>query len=263
MTAVAVAAVAAERRKATTLPGVLVGLAVMVLGPMAIVGVNLGYTRSALQEGSTDPSLGDVIDLAMVGAPIGTVGAVVIGVLVAASEYTRARAEVGGGAQITTTLLAVSGRTTTLAAKIAVTIALVGIAGVVSVAAGVAVASAGLGDLATVPATLEALLPRLGGALLFWSMSALMALAIGLLARNALIPLILLVGNSSVVSVSMLLSMATDVAFYLPDVAGIRLLGSANVVDGALEPTLGGFVMAGWTAAALVAAAVVLKRRDA
>lgn len=103
------------------------------------------------------------------------------------------------------------------------------------------------------------------GAAVYAILTALIALAITVLTRSGVVPLIVLVANGSVVSISFLLSKVTPLARYLPDLAGMRMIadGDRMAVEDALAPLPGGLVMAAWTAALLAVAAVVLSRRDA
>ena len=93
----------------------------------------------------------------------------------------------------------------------------------------------------------------------------LIAFAITVLARSGIIPLIILIANSSVVSVSLLLTNLTPAAHWLPDMAGRNLFGfpADSVVPGGLDPTPGAIVMAGWALALLIVAGIVFRRRDA
>ncbi|MGW6275864.1 hypothetical protein [Kribbella sp. NPDC055071] len=93
-------------------------------------------------------------------------------------------------------------------------------------------------------------------------MSGLIGLAVTVMIRNGLVPLIVMIVNSSVVSVSLLLSKLTPLALWLPDMAGRRLFGPSQI-GGGLGAVPGGFVMAGWALAFCAAAAVVFAPRDA
>ncbi|GGM87232.1 hypothetical protein ACFFX1_05895 [Dactylosporangium sucinum] len=75
----------------------------------------------------------------------------------------------------------------------------------------------------------------------------------------------MLIANSSLVSVSYLLSRVTALARFLPDLAGIRLFAreSFAAFDDALDPLIGGLIMAAWTLGLLAVSAVVFTRRDA
>ncbi|PZF80712.1 ABC transporter permease [Jiangella anatolica] len=237
------AAVAAELRKALTLPAALAGLAVAVLAPaaLAVLYAAQGTAGSAAQA-------------ALDAAPMVTIGAIVLGVVAVSSEY-------GGGRQIAGTLAAMPRRRTVLAAK-AATVAVL-IAAAAAVAFPVALLAARLvGGTGPAP---DDVVGRAAGTGVYAVLIGLIALAITTLTRNGIVPLIVLIANGSVVSVSFLLSLATPLALYLPDLAGMRMLAGDDriAIDDALAPLPGGLVMAAWTAALLAVAAVVLGRRDA
>ena len=93
----------------------------------------------------------------------------------------------------------------------------------------------------------------------------LIALAVTVFARSGVIPLIVLIANSSVVSLSFLLLQVTPLARFLPDLAGIRLFAreSFAAFDDVLDPLTGGLVMGAWALGLLLVSAVVFTRRDA
>jgi hypothetical protein len=252
----------AELRKAATLPAVWIGLAVALLGSIAVTVLNSLAVGRALADGRTGAvSFTSPFDTAFAIMPLGTVGAVVIGVVVFSSEYTANNADAGGGRQVLTTLIATPQRLPVLCAKAGTMLLFVlGIAAVtMPITAGVAHViidrpeTVGLG---------EAVLRCLGGTL-YWELSGLMAFAITVLLRNGIIPLIVLILNSSVVSVSFLLTKLTALAFWLPDIAGRRLFGDVPTVDGGPGAVPGGIAMTLWALALCGVAGLVFARRDA
>jgi hypothetical protein len=94
-------------------------------------------------------------------------------------------------------------------------------------------------------------------------LTALLAYGITLLTRSGVLPLSVLILNTSVVSVSFLLSRAVPAAGYLPDLAGAHMF--VRRIDSPVDiaPATGGLVMAGWVLAVLSAAVFVFRRRDA
>lgn len=240
-------AVAAELRKAATLPSMLAALAVAVLGPVAL---------AALNATSADSPADSPAEAALSAAPFLTVGAIVLGVVAAGSEY-------GGGRQIATTLAAMPRRVTMLAAKAAAVGLLVALAAAVALPAALLVARLVAGaDAGPAP---NDVLGRAAGAGVYAILTALLTLAITVLTRSGVVPLIVLIANGSVVSVSFLLYKVTSLARYLPDLAGMRMVAGDQLtsIEDALGPLTGGLVMAGWAAALLAVAAAVLVRRDA
>lgn len=258
-------AFSAELRKAGTLPGVWVGMAVMVIASTALTAYNASMVRNALAGGRPeDTAFGSAVDSAFAAVPIGTVGAVVVGVLVIGSEYTANSPDAGGGRQITTTLTVIPHRVRALAAKAIVVTLLVVAAAAVTLTGTVALAALIIGDHATEVVPVDTALARSGGTTLYWLLTALIAFAITVLARSAVIPLLILIVNSSLVSVSLLLTNLTPLAHWLPDMAGRRLFGlpEESIVPGGLDVIPGAIVMGVWTLSLLSVAAIVFRRRD-
>ncbi|WP_017586790.1 hypothetical protein [Nocardiopsis ganjiahuensis] len=261
--------VAAETRKAATLPAVFAGLAVAVLGSLAVTLLNSVSVRNAAASGNLERVVStSPVETVFAALPLGTVGAVVLGVVAMSSEYTANSDDAGGGRQITATLTAAPGRLSVLSAKALVTVALVAVSAAVTLPAGLFLARAVIGDAAAEAAAPGDVAARALGAFVYWSLTALIALALTALARSGIVPMVLLITNSSLVSFSLLLSNVTPLARYLPDLAGTGLfLGddadSYTAFDLVLDPLPGGLVMAAWAAALLAVAALVLHRRDA
>lgn len=258
-------ALTAELHKAATLPAVWAGIAVALLGSLGITLLNALTTRSAIAGGRAHELVADTstFETAYAAVPLGTVGAVVIGVVLMSSEYVAASPEAGGGRQLTTTLSALPQRLTVLAAKAVTVAALVTATAAVTIPACVALARGILGDGGHETVTGQEALLRSGGAALYWALTGLIALAITALARSGIIPLVVLVTNSALVSISLLLTNITPLAHWLPDMAGRRLFGGIDTVDGGLDALPGGLVMGAWTVALLTVAGIVFARRDA
>lgn len=251
----------AELRKTVTLPAARVALAVTVLGTAGITLLNaLNTVRDGQPVADTSP--GDVVFSAV---PLGTVGAIILGVVLISSEYTANSADAGGGRQITATLAAVPRRLAVLAAKAVTFVLLVWVTAAVTIAACLALAYLVIGDTATGPEDPGEMIARTFGTALYWALTGLIALAVTILTRSGIVPLIVLIANSSLVSISLLLSKLTPLARYLPDLAGIRLVAAGDyiAVNDPLDPLTGGLVMAAWAVALLAVSAVVFSRRDA
>ncbi|RMI45200.1 ABC transporter permease [Streptomyces triticirhizae] len=252
-------AVGGEFLKAASLPATWATLGLTFLGTLGVV------LMSARREARLDPGAGaSPADLAFDAAPLGVVGAVVLGVLAVSGEYRTNSPGAGGGRQLTTTLVAVPRRSAVLAAKAVVLVALVAAGAAVTLAASLTLARPALGDAAGAHEP-GALVGRAVGVALYWALMALLALAVTVLARGPVLPLVWFLVNGSVVSFSALLAKVTPVARLLPDLAGLRLFADASsiAVDDPLAPLPGGLVMAAWAAALLGVAAFVLHRRDA
>ncbi|GAB3812713.1 hypothetical protein [Micromonospora zhanjiangensis] len=254
----------AELRKAATLPATYAALAVAVAGSLAITLVNSISVRNALASGRADlVGYTSWVEAAFSALPLGTVGAVVLGVVAISSEYTSNSGDAGGGRQITSTLTACPRRLRLLLAKASVVVLLVVGSAVVSIPGSLVAAYAVVGTAGGPTAPPGQIAARAVGATVYWALTALIALAVTVLTRNGIAPLIVLIVDNSLVSFSLLLSYLTPLAHYLPDLAGIRLFGDNPVLADALAPLTGGLVMAAWTVGLLAVAAVVLHRRDA
>ena len=255
----------AELRKAALLPAVWAAVLAAFAGSVLIALLNSFSARTAIASGRSEQlGLTSPFELGYAAIPlVGTVGAVVLGVVVIGSEYTANSADAGGGRQITATLAAAPHRVRLLSAK-ALTVA----AAVVATAAAAIPTSVGVARLVmggTAPETVSAeeALHRFLGAALYWTLMGLIAFAVTVLTRSGTIPLIVLTVNSSLVSFSLLLTRLTPLAHWLPDTAGRRLFGEWAAVEGGLDTGPGALVMAAWTLGMLVVAAAVFSRRDA
>lgn len=260
--------VRAELGKALTLPATWAGVGVAAGGSLALTLLNASIVQRAMQAGRVEDYVSSSpVETAFAAMPLGTVGAVVIGVVVMSSEYASGSAEVGGGRQIGATLTAMPRRGRLLAAKAAVVAALVvGVAAVTLPAAiGLArlVLRAGAVDGAVETVGVGDAVLRCAGGTLYWVLTGVLALAITALARSGIVPLLVLVVNSSIVSVSLLLTHVTPLAYWLPDLAGMRLFGGVEVDPGGLDALPGALVMAAWAFGVLLVGALVLRRRDA
>lgn len=191
---------------------------------------------------------------------VGVLGAIILGVAGIGSEYTTEGEESAGGRQITTTLTAIPSRTRLLLAK---TVAVI-IATVVLAVAAIAVVFGTVHLLLGTDApTLDGqALARMGGAVTYWVLMALLGFGLTVLTRNGIIPMAILVANSSAVTVTYLLAQSFPAANYLPDLAGMRMFTTVRTgVE--IAPLTGGLIMTAWVAALLIAAGVVFSRRDA
>lgn len=255
---------AAELRKAVTLPASWVAVAVTLFASAGITVLNAVAARTAPGSGVPESrDLFSAFETAYAAAPLGTVGAVVLGVVVMSSEYAANSTDAGSGRQITATLAASPRRTGLLVAKALTVVLLVALTAAATIPTCVGVARLVIG--AGLPETVslhDALLRSLGAAL-YWTLTGLIALAITTLARSGIVPLVVLIANSSVVSFSLLLTNVTPLAHWLPDLAGRRLFVGMPTVDGGLDTGPGAIVMGAWTLALLAVAGVVFTRRDA
>jgi ABC-type transport system involved in multi-copper enzyme maturation permease subunit len=248
--------VRSEALKLRTLPSVLVTCLAT-----AAVTIGLGYLSgwSVGQALDTDPSMlvGDVSPegMGLDAASYGQAGMVVLGVLAVSGEYA--------GGQIRTSLIAVPGRLRLLAAKAAALVGAALLMALVTVPVSFAATQAGLGEhglpWSEVP---DGPVPGLlAGAVLYWVLLALLAAGVTVLVRNAVVPLVGLI--SLVLALSYFLSLATDLADFLPDRAGARMFQEGIGYAYEFTAVQGGAVMLAWVVAVGLAAAFAFTRRDA
>ncbi|MEU4241815.1 ABC transporter permease [Actinoplanes sp. NPDC026619] len=257
--------VAAELRKTATLPGSFGAAAVAVLGTLGITIINALSVRGALRAGQPDRvAYTSPAEAVFSAVPLITVGAVILGVIVISSEYTANSPDAGGSRQITTTLAATPHRLTVIAAKVAALTVHILVTAAITIPACLTVAHLVIGTPFAADA-LGSTVARAAGAALYWTLTGLVALAITVLTRSGIIPLIVGIVNSSLVSASVLLTHVTSLAYYLPDLAGMRLIADdqLGMFEEALDPLTGALVMAAWALGFLAFSAVVFIRRDA
>ncbi|MEV4543310.1 hypothetical protein [Micromonospora echinaurantiaca] len=257
--------VIAEFRKLLGLPAALVAIAISVLGTLGFAALSAISMRAALKRGDTarftdQTTAGAGLDL----LPVGAVGAIVLGVVIISSEYTSNRDDAGGGRQISTTLTSTPRRSALLAAKVTVVTVTTGALAAFTVSGAIMVSHTLLGEYGH---PLGDLVDRIGwrvvGSVVYLVLTALLACAVTVLTRSGVIPLAFLIANTSLVSVSLLLTRVTGLARYLPDVAGAQMVSANYPAQDMLGPIAGGLVMAAWTVVMLAVAAVVFTRRDA
>lgn len=240
-------AVRAELSKLATLPFVWLAFAAGLLVPTVIAVIT-----SLTSEPGRDTGFSELA--------VGVLGAIILGITAIGSEYTTEGEESAGGRQITTTLTAVPGRLRVLLAKAAAVVLATILLALLAIGAVFAVLHLLLG--ADAPAVDVDGATRMAGAVAYWVLMALLGFGLTVLTRNGIIPMAILVANSSAVTVTYLLAVNIAAANYLPDVAGMRMFTTVDTgVD--VAPLAGGLIMAAWVAVILVASGVVFSRRDA
>ncbi len=249
-----VSSVRAELRKLLGLPTARVGLVLGALIAPLIVLLNASYTRRGIADGT----ITDTSDLGLQDLGIGLIGPMILGVVVMSSEYTSTGEDAPGARQLTATLTAVPDRLRLLAAKATALVLVVAAQAVVTATATLALTQVLHGEHVPAPAP-----ARVGAAILYWVLIALLAYAITLITRNGIVPLTLLIINSTVVSVSYLLTKVTDVAAYLPDIVGAHMFIRSADFPVEIAPVTAGLVMTAWVAGLLAVGAVLFHRRDA
>ncbi|MEU4692568.1 hypothetical protein [Actinoplanes sp. NPDC023714] len=244
----------AELRKLLGLPTAWIGIVLGLLAAPALVVLNASAARSAVAEGLTqDPS-----DIGFQYLGIGLLGAMILGVVVVSSEYTPTGDDTPGARQMSATLLAAPRRIRLLTAKGIALSLVTGVQGTITAAATLVLTEQVHGSLVPAPTP-----GRVAAAVLYWVLIGLLASAITLLTRNGIVTLAVLVVNSTVVSLSYLLTKVTPWAAYLPDIVGAHMFLRSIDVPVEIGPVTAGAVMTTWVAGLLAIAAVLFRRRDA
>ena len=187
-------------------------------------------------------------------------GAIILGVAAIGSEYTAEGEESAGSRQITTTLTAIPSRVRLLLAKVIAVAIATAVLATVAITLVFTTVHLLLGPDA--PALDGDTFVRAGGAVIYWVLMALLGFGLTVLTRNGIIPMAVLVANSSAVTVTYLLAQSIPAANYLPDLAGMRMFTTVST-SVEIAPLTGGLVMATWVVALLIAAGAVFTRRDA
>jgi hypothetical protein len=211
--------------------------------PAVWIAAVLGLLMPPLLVVLTGRNLPDTSDTGFVELTVGVLGPLVLGTVAAGSEYR--------GRQIRTSLLCVPSRLRLLAAKtgaVALTVAATALvsAVVTLVVAGVPIAGT-----------------RVAGVVVYWVLDALLAFGATLLFRSGVLPLTVMIVNTTAVSFTYLLTKVTPLAAYLPDMAGAHMFIHDMHTPDELAPLTAGLVMAAWVAALLAVAGYVFHRRDA
>ncbi|MGA3603077.1 ABC transporter permease [Lysinibacillus agricola] len=241
----------AELSKLFSLPGIWLAFLIGAFAPAVIAALDSTAQKEKIIAGvSTRLS-----EVGYIGLGLGVQGVIILGVLAVSSEYLTESSESGGGNQITTSLTVVSSRFHFLLAKASAVTVISILLSIVAILTTVSATNLILGEYA--PA-FEA--SRLIGAVCYWIFTALLAFGITVLTKNGIIPLAVLMINSSVVTVSYLLTKVTKLAFYLPDKAGADMFMFTS--DSFRTPFTGGLIMFAWVAVLFIVAAIVFHRRD-
>ncbi|MBB6550505.1 ABC transporter permease [Nonomuraea rubra] len=254
--------VSAEFRKIRTLPSACVAVVAGTAFTLFIVASSARNQAGRLAAG--EPTYYASDDLALSLSAPGVIGVIVLGIVIMSSEYTATGKDAGGGRQIPATLTAIPGRARLLAAKAVVLAVLSTLVAAVTIGAAILMTQVILGEYASPPAQLiEAVGWRPAGAVAYWVLTALIAFSVTVVTRSGIVPMVVFIANTTVVSVSFLLTRVTSLARYLPDVAGAQMFATNYPAESMVGPVTGAFVMTGWAAVLLAIAAVVFVRRDA
>lgn len=241
----------AELSKLVSLPSMWLAFLIGAFAPAFIAALDAFAQKEDIIAGIGT----QLSEVGYIGLGFGVQGVIIVGVLAVSSEYLTESSESGGGQQMTTSLSVVSSRLYFMLAK----------AGAVIVISILLCIMAILTTVSVTHLILDEHTPafewsRLLGVVCYWVLTALLAYGFTFITKSGLIPLAVLIINSSVVSFSVLLSKVTKLSFYLPDRAGIDMFMPLS--DSIHTPLAGGLVMVAWVALFFIAAAIVFHRRD-
>ena len=182
---------------------------------------------------------------------IGVVLMVTLGALHAGSEY--------GSGLIRSSLIADPNRPRLFATRAALLGAVIGLTALLAMGVGTVIRHLALGDQGLNPLTFPPLVWRnIAGVALVWTTLGLLAYGLGVLARNPVLPLVLIM--PLVVGLGDFFATLWEPARYLPPAAGAALFAPIDVSH--LAPTSGALVMTAWAMGSLVLAGLVFSRRD-
>jgi ABC-2 type transport system permease protein len=217
---------------------------------LALFAATTAFSAIAGVSDTSDPEF-DPLFMALSGVAPGQIAAIAFGAMAVSSEFH------GGG--LRQTLTAVPQRGRWFAAKVTSIAVPALLMGLVTAFAALVVARAGLGDAAGGLTVGEQVRGVVGGGI-YLMLMALFAAGLAALLRSGVATLSLLIPFILVVSF-VIGDAAGTVADFLPDRAGQVVLYETH--DGTLGPWCGLAVTALWTAAALLAGAWSVRRRDA
>ncbi|GGV23475.1 ABC transporter permease [Streptomyces griseoflavus] len=227
-------------RTVRSLPGALFALFAVTTAFSAVAGV----------DGASDPE-SDPLFTALSGAAVGQIAAVSFGAMAVSAEYHNGALRLSLGA--------VPRRGRWFAAKITAIAVPTLLVGLPAALAALLAARAGLGDTASGLSTAEQVRGVLGCGV-YLTLMALLAAGLATLLRSGVATLSVLIPFILVVSF-VIGDAAGTAADFLPDRAGQVVLRQTS--EGTLGPWTGLAVTALWAAAALLAGAWSLRRRDA
>ncbi|MFT3798911.1 hypothetical protein [Microbacterium sp.] len=249
-----IALIRSETTKLLTARGIWILALVTVFGTLPMAWTNSASTADLPADSkllfSSVPIPPEYQGFEMAG--FGYVLVVALAALWAGSEY-------GGCKQIRTTLLATPKRLRVFLVKTALLAALVALVAFVTMTGTIvithAAGSTGVDPWALTPA----IWAHIGGVTLAWTLTGLIAFAVGVIARTAILPLILIV--PLVIGVGDFLAGFWAGARFLPTTAGASMYNDpASGIF--LAPATGALVQACWALVLLTIAAVSFTRRD-
>lgn len=238
----------AELTKTFTLRSIQATLAAALAVPPALaLASGLAFDPDAAAAASF-PIESHGFETAGFGQPL----VILLAALIAGTEYL--------DGQLRTTLLATPHRGRVFATKMIIVAILSALIGLITTTTAVLLKHAALGEHGlTLDQFTTGMIWNVLGVAVNYTLIALIATSITILARTFIVTLVVLVPLVLGLTISLL--GAVPALKYLPDLAGIQLLTRYPSV-GLLDPLPGGLVMAGWAALFGAAAWMTFHRRD-
>ena len=216
-------------------------------------------TGGDFEEAFNDPSVafaaGEVVPLEYMGFEMMNFPlliAIALGAIFAGSEYS--------GGMVRSSLIADPHRVALFATKATLLASVVAVTAFLSMAVGTALRHLALGEYGLGPLAFTPIMWRnVLGVVLICTMASLLAYALGIIARNAIVPLILMIPLS--VGLGDFLLTLWEPAKFLPPAAGASLY--SVVGDSNLDPVLAAIVTAAWGLGVTLISGILFTRRDA
>lgn len=243
--------------KLITLRSVVVGLGLTILIPVTMAALTAPAVGRGLLSNDPDLAVGTLPEtVGLEWVIFGQIGMIVIGVITGSSEYV--------SRQVKTSLVSVPNRFQFVAAKMTAVLIVAVIVSVVAIPLISLASQFALGSLGVISGGVpSSLVIRWLGAIVFWIGMAEIGFALGLIARQTLIPLF---GLLVVSQLSLILVVLTATAKFLPTVSGVMLFDptsvSAAIPQAAMSAPLAYAVFSAWVVGLLLLATAIFTRRD-
>ncbi|WEO78736.1 ABC transporter permease [Cryobacterium sp. SO2] len=183
---------------------------------------------------------------------IGLILMIALGAIYAGAEYR--------DGLIRSSLIAQPRRVRLFVTKAGVLVAIIAVTAALSMGVGTVLRHLALGEHGLDPLAFPPLVWRnVAGVALTWSVLGLLAFTIGVIARNAIVPLVFTIPLA--VGLGDFLVTLWEPAKFLPPAAGADLFTPADGIH--LDPVTGALVMSAWAAISIVSAGALFLKRDA
>lgn len=251
----------AEIVKMRTLPSVWLSSILALVIPTCLATINAYKLNRALESGETTQFLNtSTSDIGFGHMIYGSIGAVIIGVVVISSEYTKNSQNVARARQLSTTMVVMPDRAKAVTAKLCALCTWVLSVGTCTTALTLMASRYVLGSYAEDIS--YDYLRRFSGIVVYWTMMAVISAAFTVIVKNGVLPLVVLITNCTVISFSRLLALITDLARFLPDTAALSTFLTDSPLSSPLSSNAAFLVCLGWTVLAYITTLILWIRED-